>query len=156
MRAPRPGNRLRGRMRFRTRRAFPRRWCSAGIRRSPDQATTSRPVLEALYAGGELVGLVEAAFEGVEAAGPEMAVGREPGVDLREWLGPELVAPALGGDPDVHQASLSQHPEVFRDRGLAESHRVDELADGPLALPQQVEDGAAPGFGQHVEGLHHP
>jgi hypothetical protein len=94
-------------------------------------------------------------LEGIEAPGPKLAVRREPGVDLGKRFGAQAVAPALRGHPDGDQARFAQHAEVLGDGRLAEVHLLDEVADRPFALAQQIEDGASPRLREHVESVHH-
>jgi hypothetical protein len=43
---------------------------------------------------------------------------------------------------------------VLRHPGLAQAEPIDELADRPLALTEEVEDAATLGLGEDVEGVH--
>jgi len=79
-------------------------------------------------------------FERVEAVAAERAVGLEPGIDLRERLRLRRVQPTPTVHADRHEPGLAQHPEVLGDAGLAELEVADKVADGSLALAQQVED----------------
>jgi hypothetical protein len=61
---------------------------------------------------------VEVPLERVEAGRPHLAIGAEPGVDLSEGLGAELVPAALGVVADADEAGLAQHAEVLGGAGL--------------------------------------
>ena len=87
------------------------------------------------------------ALQSVEPAAPEVAVGAEPGVELGERLGAQAVPAPLSVGPHLDEPGLTQHPQVLRHAGLAEPEVLDQLADGPLALPEQVEDLPARGLG---------
>ena len=87
--------------------------------------------------------LLQVVFEGVEAVGPVAAVRLEPARDLGERLGAEAVPAALAVRAHLDEPGLAQHLEVLGDAGLAEVDPRDEVADGPLAVAQQVEDLAA-------------
>ena len=91
-------------------------------------------------------------FEGVEPATPELAVWSEPGVQLRERLGPQPIPAPPPLWPHAHQAGLAKHPEVLRDAGLAETEALDELADTALTVTKQLEDATAHRLGQGIEG----
>src|SRR3712207_8310878 len=88
------------------------------------------------------------AFERVEPARPLRAIGREPGVDLRERRGVDLVHAALCFLARAHEAGVTQYPQVARHAGLADAERVDQLADGTRALEQEIEDAAPGGLGE--------
>src|SRR5688572_26747738 len=91
-------------------------------------------------------------FEGVEPPVPELAIGREPGVQLRERLGPQAVPAPPPARPDADEAGLAKHPQVLRHAGLAEPEPLDELADAALSVTEQLEDAPAHRLGQRVEG----
>ena len=98
---------------------------------------------------------VEVALERVEAVTPRRPVRREPLVDLLQRLGPEPVDPALGVGADLDHSGVAQHPQVLRHRGLADVQRRHQVADRALPLPQEVEDPAAVGLGEHLEHGHY-
>ena len=88
--------------------------------------------------------------------GPHRAVGREPLVDLAYALLTDAVHALLCGWPHVHKAGIAQYAEVLRDRGLRHVERGDDLADGPFALAEQIEDQAPVGLGERFESGGHP
>ena len=88
--------------------------------------------------------IVERLREGVgEAREPVLDDGEPGGVDAVHAPG------ALG--PHGDQPGLAQDPQVLRRAGLAEPELGGELADQPRALPEQIQDGAAGRFGEHLE-----
>ena len=87
----------------------------------------------------------------IEMGRPITAERRKPGVYFHEGLRPDAVEASLCIDSRLHEARLTQHPQMLGDAGLAEPELVDQLADRVLALAQQVEDPAPAGVGQHIE-----
>ena len=98
--------------------------------------------------------LLQVLFEGVEALRPVAAVGLEPAGDLGQRLGAQPVPAALAVRADLDEPGLAQHLEVLGDAGLAEVEARDEVAGGPLAVAQQVEDLASGRFGERRVGGH--
>src|SRR3546814_6138594 len=90
-------------------------------------------------------------MEAVERAGPQLAVGRQPLVDLGQRLRPQAVHPPLGAGTHVDQPRVAQHPQVLRHGGLAELQLGHEISDGALAAAQQVEDLPSMGLCEHCE-----
>jgi hypothetical protein len=102
-------------------------------------------------------------LERVEPPAPVLPVGREPRIELGERLGPEPVDTPLPLGSNPNEAGLAEHAEVLRDARLAELQMLDELADGPLALPKQLEDlpprrvrdsGEGGSYGSRAHGEH--
>ena len=93
-------------------------------------------------------------FECVETAGPQAPVGLEPRGDLRQRLRSDCIYPALGVRPRVHEARIAQDAQMFRHARLADLDAVDDLADRPLALAQEVEDLPPAWFRQYLENRH--
>jgi hypothetical protein len=85
-------------------------------------------------------------LERVEPAAPELAVGRKPGVELGKRLGTKAVPPPPPVRPDADEARFAQHAQVLRDSWLADLELVDQLADWPLALPEELQDLAPYGL----------
>lgn len=90
-------------------------------------------------------------FEGVETISPQPPVWREPGVDLDQRLGTQLVPPPLGIPADPHQTGLAQHPQMLGRAGLGQPEPVGELANHTRALQQQIQDPPPGRLGKHVE-----
>src|SRR5262249_52968491 len=88
--------------------------------------------------------------------GPHRAVGREPFVDLAYALLTDAVHALLCGPPHVHKAGIAQYSQVLRYRGLRHAERGDDLANGPFALAEQIEDPAPVGLGERFESGGHP
>lgn len=80
-------------------------------------------------------------LESIEMGCPELAIGRQPVVKIRQGLGSNSVQAALGIGPDVNEARFLKDAEMFGDRWLAETEALDELADGPLVFAEELEDG---------------
>ena len=85
-------------------------------------------------------------FERINVDGPETSERIEPGIDLHERLGPDLIDAPLRFDARLHEAGLAQHAEVLGDRGLGHPEAALDLADGLLRGRQQAEDGPAVRF----------
>jgi len=83
---------------------------------------------------------VEMPFQRIEVAVPEPAVRGQPGVDLRQRLRAQPVPPALGVLADLDQPRLAEHLEMLRHRRLGQGEPLDQVADGALAVSEQVED----------------
>jgi hypothetical protein len=95
------------------------------------------------------------AFERIEPAAPELAVGSEPLVELGERLGAQPVPAPLTIRPHAHEPGLAKHPQMLRHARLAELEPLDELADVPLALAQQLQDVAPSRLGENGKGNTH-
>src|SRR5215211_7882639 len=99
--------------------------------------------------------LIEVLFEGIEAAGPELAVGAQPAVDLCKRLGVERVPATLGVAADLDEPSLAQDSQVLADAGLAQADLRHQLTDRAFPLAQQVQDVAPHRLGHQLErGCH--
>jgi hypothetical protein len=94
-------------------------------------------------------------LEGVEATGPELAVGSEPGIDLYEGLGSQPVPAPLGLMADLDQAGIAKHAQVLGDAGLAQRKPLDQLAYGTLPLAEEIEDLPPLGLGHKLKGRRH-
>jgi hypothetical protein len=90
-------------------------------------------------------------FESVEVRRPEPAVRRQPVVELRKWLRPDPVKPALCIDAGFHQPRVLEDAEVLGDAGLADLKAIHDLADRPLAVSEQIEDRQPSRLGQDLE-----
>jgi hypothetical protein len=94
-------------------------------------------------------------LEVVESRSPHEAIGSEPVVELAQGCGAHAIDASLSIAADLHQTRLAEDTEVLGDPGLAHSQRADQLADGALGLPQEVEDLTATGLGENLECLTH-
>lgn len=90
-------------------------------------------------------------IEVVEPTLPQFAVGGEPLVDLPQRLRPEAIETSAGIDSYVDEPRVAQDAEVLRHGGLGHIQRIDELANGPLASTQQLEDAPSVRFSQDFE-----
>jgi hypothetical protein len=90
-------------------------------------------------------------LQGVEAPGPQAPVGLEPGVDLAQRLGSQVIQAALTVHPHSDQACFSQDSQVLGDPGLAQAYTIDQFADRSLALPEEIENLPPRGLGQNRE-----
>src|SRR3954453_6002891 len=94
-------------------------------------------------------------FERVEAAGPELPVRREPGIELSERLRVDPVPAPLSVLAHADEVGLAQHLQVLRHAWLADLQALDKLAHGVLPLAQQIEDAPARGLGEDFEDGRH-
>jgi hypothetical protein len=81
--------------------------------------------------------------EGIESRLPELAVWRQPGVELGQRVGVELVHTPLRLRSNPHEPGVAQHTQVLRGPGLAQTELADELIDGPGPLAQELDRGPA-------------
>ena len=79
-------------------------------------------------------------LEAVEVCRPELPIRGEPVVQFRERLGADAVEPPLGVGTRLDQTGVFKHAEVLRDRRLADAEALDEIANRPFAVAEQVED----------------
>ncbi len=91
-------------------------------------------------------------FQSVEVRLPELAVSREPVIELDQRLRADAVKAPLGVLSDLYDAGLLEGPKVLRNGGLAEAQVPDQLPHRSLAISQEVEDGLPVGFGQDLKG----
>lgn len=82
---------------------------------------------------------------------PELAIGGQPVVELRERRRSDAVQAALRIRACLHEPRILEDAKVLRDRRLTEAEVVDEFADGPLAVAEQIEDREPPRLGQNLE-----
>jgi hypothetical protein len=73
--------------------------------------------------------------------------------DRIDALGGGAVDAAAAVAADGDEVGVEEDAEVLGDGGLGEAEGGDELADGALALAKAVEDGAAAGVGEGLEGV---
>src|SRR4051794_35632398 len=86
--------------------------------------------------------LIQVLFERIEAAAPELTVGGEPGVQLRERLGAQPVPAPLPVTPNPDESRLAQDAQMLRHTRLAQLEVLDEVAHGPVALAKKLQDPA--------------
>ena len=101
----------------------------------------------------------ELGLQGVEVRRPEAAEAVEPGVDVAQAVGVDRVQAAGAVGADRGEAGLAQDAQVGRDAGLGDAElALDDRADrarGLLAVGEQLEDAAADGIAEDVEGVRH-
>jgi hypothetical protein len=90
-------------------------------------------------------------FEAIEVGRPELAVRREPVVELRERFRPDAIQAALCVRAHLDEARLLEHSKMLGDGRLADPEAVDELADRPFAAAEQIEDRQTARLGQDLE-----
>ena len=91
-------------------------------------------------------------FKLVEVRCPQLAVGGEPLVELRERLWPDPIQAALCIRPHLDQTGILENAQVLRDGGLAQAKAVDEFAHRPFAIAQVLEDRKSPRLRENLEG----
>lgn len=91
-------------------------------------------------------------FQSIQVRRPELAISRQPLIELGQWLGPDPVEAALGVRTRLDNSSLLEHPKVLGHGRLAQAKTIDKLPDGSLPIPEKVEDGLPAGLAQRLEG----
>src|SRR5262245_36009456 len=79
-------------------------------------------------------------LEAIEVCRPQLAIRREPVVELCKRFRPDAVQPALCVCADVDEPGVLQDAKMLGHGGLADPEAADELANRPFALPQQIEN----------------
>ena len=100
------------------------------------------------------VGPHQVVAQGIELSGPEVAIGREPLIELDERGGVEAIEPAGAIDADADEAGAVQGLQMLGDIGLGQRERLDQGAGGLFALTQLGDYVAADGIGNGGEGRH--
>src|SRR6185295_9915401 len=72
---------------------------------------------------------VEVAFERIHVSGPKPPERRQPGVQFLQRRRGEAVQSALGIHLRLHEAGVTQYPEVLRDRRLRHAELTLDLTD---------------------------
>src|SRR5580765_7766753 len=75
-------------------------------------------------------------------SGPEAPERRQPGVQFFQRRRGEAVQSALGIHLRLHEAGVTQYPEVLRDRRLRHAELTLDLTDRLLGGRQQAQDRA--------------
>jgi hypothetical protein len=107
------------------------------------------------FAGGlRLPGVFgfDKSFQVIQARGPEDAVLLDPGVDGAEGFGAELINPIAALAMFSDQVGAAQQAQVLGDGGARDGEGLSDLSSGLAAATEQVEDGAAGGIGESLEG----
>jgi hypothetical protein len=95
--------------------------------------------------------LIQVIFEAIEVRRPELAVGLEPVVELCERFRPDAIQTALRVCAHVDEPRLFEDAEMLGHGRLADAEAVDELADRPFAVAQQIEDRQPARLGEDLE-----
>ena len=74
---------------------------------------------------------------------PQVAVARDPAVELTERRRPQRVQPARALRPDLDESGLAQNPQVPGHAGLVDVDALDDVVHRALAVTQDVDDAAA-------------
>src|SRR4051794_15140876 len=82
---------------------------------------------------------------------PELAVGRQPVVELCERLRPDAIQAALCIRARLDEPGVLEHAEMLRHGRLADAEAVDELTDRPFAVAEQIDDRQAARLRQNLE-----
>jgi hypothetical protein len=90
-------------------------------------------------------------FESIEVRRPELAVRSKPVVELGERFRPDAIEAALRVRAHLDESRLFEHAEMLGDGRLADAETVDELADRPFAVTEQIEDRQTARLGQDLE-----
>src|SRR5438309_8660109 len=93
-------------------------------------------------------------FKVIESVAPGSSVRLQPGIDGFQRLGADAVEPTLRVGADVDQPSLAQDAQMLGDGRLAEVQLANQVANGPLAEAQQIENAASIGISDDFEGCH--
>src|SRR5579871_3070865 len=96
--------------------------------------------------------LVEVTLERGEAALPEDDIRSQPSRELGEALSAKPVQAPLSRDAALHQPGLAQQAQMAGGVRLAEAGLARELADGTRPREHQVQERAAGGLGDDLEG----
>jgi hypothetical protein len=90
-------------------------------------------------------------LQAIQARCPEPAVGPQPVIELRQWLGPDAVEPTLSVRTRLDQSRLPEHPKMLRHGRLAQMELIHELSYGSLTIAEKVEDCLPAGLGENLE-----
>ncbi len=77
---------------------------------------------------------------------PQPSIGPKPGFQLLQRSRVQAVDPLLGGRAARYEATLSEHLEMFGDRGLTKTEALHELVHARGTLTQQGENLSTPRF----------
>jgi len=80
-----------------------------------------------------------------------LSVRGQPGVQLGQGLGAEVVDAPLGVDADVDEAGVAQHPQMPGDARLVHPRELDEFTDRTVVFTDVVENAPPGRFGDHLK-----
>ncbi|MNT49997.1 hypothetical protein D3C72_1868880 [compost metagenome] len=92
--------------------------------------------------------MVEKARQGIEAAGPELLVAREPHGGLLHRARRQLAAHDAARLRARDEAGAFEHAQVLHEAGQRHAMRFGELGHAEAALTQRFEHAAAGRVGQ--------
>ena len=87
--------------------------------------------------------------------GPHAPKRLQPPVQLHQALRTEPVHPFLRLGPRLHEPSLTQNAEVLRDGRLGSIQLPLEVADGSLAVDEQLQNRPPTGLSKDIEHEFH-
>ncbi len=96
---------------------------------------------------------VEKVSQGLELAGPEALVVRNPVVDFAERPGTEAVIAFAAVAADGDKSSATEDAQVLRNGGAGHGKGPGNLTDGEFAAAKKVEDAAARGVADGGEDI---
>jgi hypothetical protein len=74
-----------------------------------------------------LIHTIEVALKSIDVDRPEATERSEPGIYFHERLGPDPVKTPLCINARLHEARLTQHPQVLGNRGLRHSQPLFDI-----------------------------
>ena len=83
---------------------------------------------------------------------PEDAVLLDPGIDSTERLGVQFVNTISAFAVFADQVGAAEEAQVLGDGGTGYGKSFGDLSGGLAAAAEEIEDGAAGGIGEGVEG----
>ena len=92
-------------------------------------------------------------FQSIQPGRPQPAVGRQPGIEFGQRLGPNAVEAALRIGASLDHSRLLEHPKVLRYGWLAQVEMIHKLSYRSLPFPKEVKDGLPAGLAQNLEGI---
>jgi hypothetical protein len=107
------------------------------------------------FAGGlRLPGVFgfDESFQIVEAGGPENPVLPDPGIDGTQRFRVEFVNTVATFAMFADQVGAAQQAQVFGNGWAGNREGFGDLSGGLAAAAQEIEDGAAGGVGERMEG----
>src|SRR5262249_34984572 len=115
----------------------------------PPRSESCRSCLVLLVSGFSGFALLfECCSQTVQACFPQLAVLRQPLVELAEGVRPERVEPPLSLRPHRNEACFVQDAKMPGNTGLMDASLLDDVVHLPLAVAQRFDDAAASRVGE--------
>jgi hypothetical protein len=95
--------------------------------------------------------LFECCSQTVQTCFPQLAVLREPLVQLAEGLGQERIKPPLSLRTHRNEARFGQDTKMPRNTGLVDASLLDDVVDLLLTAAERFDDAAARRVGERLE-----